>query len=546
MRSLAWTPLFALAACSPMEGAHDLEPPPAAVVVAASSPAPVASGKPAVVPASLVASAAPVAPAASARAVVEAPVASAAPVAAKAPAGPRLGSVGRATHIYAGRNRHVQVGTIRPGTSVALRSAKPEGGADCKSGRWYAVEPLGYVCDDLNVTTDLSSELYRALASLAPRENEPLPFGYGYSTGAPMYDRIPTADEARKAERRYQPVEKLHKPKKAGGHMELAQTELPAVTGPVPGFLANHHPAPLMPWQPEGLVRKTIREGNLLSFQGVVEGEGGRRFLLATNLTVVPADRVWSFRPTSFHGVELGAASTATGAPLAWTRRQPRPLHRKDGDRMVATGENVGPRTAVFLTGQRTTVGGEEYVESRQGGWLRADQVSTVAARLDELPSGVDEGERWIDVGLASGLLTVYRGHDPVFSTLMSPGAGGTTQSAALSIEKLLSGAFTPLGLYRMSFKYRSAVMTPEDTPEPEKSWIDDVPWVMYFRPPYAIHTAYWHEDFGHPKSGGCVNVSPADAKYLFESSEPRVPEGWYGASNNLPDQPGTKIHLHR
>ncbi|RYE87448.1 MAG: hypothetical protein EOO75_14470 [Myxococcales bacterium] len=451
--------------------------------------------------------------------------------------------MGRGTHIYAGRSRKVQLGTIRPGTSVALRSATPEGGGDCRSGRWYAVEPLGYVCDDVNVTTDLGVEVFRALASLAPREGEPLPFGYGYSTGAPMYDRLPTADEARKAERRYRPVEKLHRPKHPGGHMELSSTELPPVTGPVPDFLADHRSAPRTPWQPEGLVRKTIREGNLLSFQGVVEGEGGRRFLLATNLTVVPADRIWSFRPTSFHGVELAGEQRA---PLGWTRRQPRPRHRRDGDRMVADGPAVPPRTVVYLTGQRAKVGGVEYVEARDGGWLQDEHLSQVAGKLDELPNGVDEGERWIDVGLAAGLLTVYQGREPVYSTLMSPGAGGTTQSAGLTIDQLLSGAFTPLGLYRMSFKYRSAVMTPEDTPEPEKTWIDDVPWVMYFRPPYAIHTAYWHEDFGHPKSGGCVNVSPLDAKYLFESSLPRVPDGWYGASNSLPDQPGTKIHLHR
>jgi hypothetical protein len=453
----------------------------------------------------------------------------------------RLGSVGRRTYIYAGKNRRVELGVLRPGTSVALRSPEPEAGGDCKSGRWYAVEPTGYVCEDINTTTDLEGELFRALATLAPREGEALPFGYGYSTGAPMYGKIPTAEEARRAERRYKAPEKLHLPSRPTGHRELAREGLPEVTGPVPFFLENHREAPVMPWQEGGLVRKTIREGNLLSFQGVVADERGRRYLLATNLTVVPADRVWMFRPSEFHGVEVGGENEA---PLAWTRRQGRPRYERQGGRFQEKG-SVGPRTAVWLSGKREEAGGEVYWETRQGDWVRGDQVSVVETPTD-LPKGVGEQERWIDVSLGEGTLTLLEGKKIVFSTLMSPGAGGTTQSAKLTIPELLAGAFTPLGMYRVSYKYRSAVMTPEDGPEPEKTWIDDVPYTVYFRPPYAIHTAYWHEDFGHPKSGGCVNVSPLDARRIFGWTEPQVPEGWYGASNSLPGQPGTWIRLRK
>jgi hypothetical protein len=51
-------------------------------------------------------------------------------------------------------------------------------------------------------------------------------------------------------------------------------------------------------------------------------------------------------------------------------------------------------------------------------------------------------------------------------------------------------------------------------------------PWVQYFRSPFAIHTAYWREDFGQPKSGGCINLSPEDAHVVFELTDPPVPEG--------------------
>ena len=43
-----------------------------------------------------------------------------------------------------------------------------------------------------------------------------------------------------------------------------------------------------------------------------------------------------------------------------------------------------------------------------------------------------------------------------------------------------------------------------------------------------ALHAAYWHDRFGEPKSGGCVNLSVRDAKWLFSWTEPQVPDGWH------------------
>ncbi|MBI3205305.1 MAG: L,D-transpeptidase [Myxococcales bacterium] len=57
--------------------------------------------------------------------------------------------------------------------------------------------------------------------------------------------------------------------------------------------------------------------------------------------------------------------------------------------------------------------------------------------------------------------------------------------------------------------------------------WIADVPWTIYFERPFAIHTSYWHEDFGQRKSGGCINLSPLDAKRVFDWAAPELPPGW-------------------
>lgn len=48
------------------------------------------------------------------------------------------------------------------------------------------------------------------------------------------------------------------------------------------------------------------------------------------------------------------------------------------------------------------------------------------------------------------------------------------------------------------------------------KYYIKDVPHVMYFYQAYAIHGAYWHNNFGVRASHGCVNVPLESAAWLF------------------------------
>ena len=45
---------------------------------------------------------------------------------------------------------------------------------------------------------------------------------------------------------------------------------------------------------------------------------------------------------------------------------------------------------------------------------------------------------------------------------------------------------------------------------------LPNVPHVMYFYRDYAIHGAYWHNNFGRPMSHGCVNLSNSAAKWMY------------------------------
>jgi lipoprotein-anchoring transpeptidase ErfK/SrfK len=45
---------------------------------------------------------------------------------------------------------------------------------------------------------------------------------------------------------------------------------------------------------------------------------------------------------------------------------------------------------------------------------------------------------------------------------------------------------------------------------------LPNVPYVMYFYGANAIHGTYWHNNFGHPMSHGCINLRTGDAAWLY------------------------------
>ena len=51
----------------------------------------------------------------------------------------------------------------------------------------------------------------------------------------------------------------------------------------------------------------------------------------------------------------------------------------------------------------------------------------------------------------------------------------------------------------------------------------------MYFEGSFALHGAFWHNNFGREQSHGCVNLAPLDAKQLFFWTDPPLPQGWHG-----------------
>jgi hypothetical protein len=73
-----------------------------------------------------------------------------------------------------------------------------------------------------------------------------------------------------------------------------------------------------------------------------------------------------------------------------------------------------------------------------------------------------------------------------------------------------------------------------------------EVQYVQNFHGPHALHGAYWHDLWGEPKSGGCINLAPIDAKRVFEWTEPELPKDWYGMRSVADVGAVTAVWVHR
>ncbi|GAB4404813.1 MAG: hypothetical protein Kow00123_16690 [Anaerolineales bacterium] len=134
-------------------------------------------------------------------------------------------------------------------------------------------------------------------------------------------------------------------------------------------------------------------------------------------------------------------------------------------------------------------------------------------------PTGIGDGEKWIDVDLSSQRLVAYEGNRAVYWAVISSGLPATP---------------TVKGRFNIYVKYRSAPMSGPGY------YLPNVPYIMYFYKGYGLHGAYWHNNFGQPMSHGCVNLKVADAEWLFEWTDPYVPPGANSASGV-----GTLVVIH-
>jgi lipoprotein-anchoring transpeptidase ErfK/SrfK len=125
-----------------------------------------------------------------------------------------------------------------------------------------------------------------------------------------------------------------------------------------------------------------------------------------------------------------------------------------------------------------------------------------------------------------------YEGSTKIYEFLISSGKWGKT----------------PTGDFNIWIKLNATRMTGGDKALGTFYDLPNVPYTMYFynkdvpkTKGYGIHGAYWHNNFGHPMSHGCINLSVADAKTLYEwTNPPSTDFATYVDDNN----PATPIYI--
>jgi hypothetical protein len=424
---------------------------------------------------------------------------------------------------------------LQGGSTETARAAPGAGGCDA----WYAIEPRGYVCAGPSATLDPNDPVVLALQKDAPDVTSPWPYQYGEATTfIPRYKTPPPASEQRSSE------EALDK------HLDKVRRARAEGADAIPASDKVLHGVDLTPAGvpfPELYdVGPTVRENRRATFPGstvawtrAFDGDE-RTFLLTWDHALVPKDKVRPYPRSTFHGVELG---DEVALPIAFFRKMPRPKYAKGADGALAATGETWPRLAwVALTGEETTQGGKKYLATRDGLYVSADDATVVEkAKTPPFLGPKRDGERrsWLDVSVLGGWLVAYEDTTPVFATLVSPGRGGIPYEG---IDPLKT-ASTPTGTFRVDGKFETATMVSSTD---ENLVHSEVQYVQNFHGPHALHGAYWHDAWGEPKSGGCVNLSPLDAQRMFDWTDPKVPEGWHGIRSVKEFGPATTVVVHR
>jgi hypothetical protein len=387
-----------------------------------------------------------------------------------------------------------RIGTVAVDTRV--RWTRTATGKGCRKP-WVEIIPRGWVCGDfLEPSTKVAAG--REVPFLDRGEIVPGIYGKVTGHGQVTY-ALETPDPRKRKDGK----------KKTGPITSPAQVETPAAEArmvedkPIIGSL-------------------TVRRYEEVTVGGKVYWKisaKGNEYVLRSAITV--------HRPSEYMGTRLGD-DTGWKLPLGfvWPRnnwQQTWTYHKPNAivNRQVAARTPVPIlETATNKDGKATAyrIGPEEWID------VKDVRVFEPVGR----PPLLVPNERWIDIDLDRQILVAFEGEVPVYATLVSSGAKETP---------------TTTGLYRMWLKESEADMRNLKAEDPYS--VATVPWTQFFFPDedLALHTAYWHDGFGKPKSHGCVNLAPRDARWLYYWSDPQVPPGWTMTAGVV-ESPGSVVRV--
>jgi hypothetical protein len=490
--------------------------------------------------------------------------------------GPLLGAMAFQTPIYPEpRFSDERAGYIRQGGKVPVKPGvikKP----NCKQG-WYELFEGGFVCGKY-ATLELDHPRVK-LGVKQPDLTALLPYQYAYNRfhGTPLYKTLPTRaemfkyepylekkDEEKKTEAPTAAEEERRKgkhapdaetPESAGGAVPTgdikAEDAVAAVekldTGaPTPEEAAVEE-KPKAWWQDDDKDKKPVvtlaeleqdADGNLSKrmvkgfFIAVDKtfGWNDRLWYRTTGGLLAPTDRMWINKPPDAKGIEWPDGAKEIFFMLSDKGKK---LELAKDEKSVVEKGKIARHAAVPLTGKTITVKDTIYRESTEGYWV-SDKQGNVT-KPGPRPPEVGPNEKWVDVNITTKTLVLFVGDKPVYAASVSPGKRSRNKKKDHA---------TPTGQWRIREKHVAVTMDGDGASGDLPYSIEDVPYVAYYKGSYALHAAFWHQNFGREMSHGCVNLAPQDAKHVFNWVEPRAPRGWHAVYSSK-DRPGSMVVVH-
>ena len=398
-----------------------------------------------------------------------------------------------------------RIGTIEQETRVRWKRTKA--GKGC-SKHWVEIEPQGWVCAEL-----LEPSTKPAGGNELPRldHDEIVPGIYGKVTGvgATLFHLDdPATHKKTKA--------KISNKKKAKND----DADEPVSS---PSDRSSDHGKKMLVGDP------LVGSMNVRQYATITIGGKLYWKINSTQNDYVLASAISQHTPSTYVGQRLGDDTGLTlpmaivwprapGVTMAWTTS----TAKGGGSKRL-----LKQRTAIPILERATDAAGKDTAyRVGDGEWIDAHLVRV--AELAKPPAMLGEHERWIDVDLDQELLVAYEGTLPVYITMISAGAKDTP---------------TETGVYRMWKKVSETDMSGLTGEDPYS--VATVPWTEFFSPEkgLALHTAYWHDRFGTPRSHGCVNLAPRDARWLYFWSDPQISAGWMMSAGVL-EAPGSIVRV--
>ncbi len=375
-----------------------------------------------------------------------------------------------------------RVGTIAGDTRVGWRDAAT--GPGCNKP-WFAIEPYGWVCGEfIEASTRPPSGV--ELPRLDRDEIVPGIYGKVVEQGTHLYAR---------------------------GKPKVAPADSPVLEPETPGGMTKVRPL---------LGSVNVRKYDEVTIAGKVYWK-----ISKTEDEWLPASAIREHKPSGYVGTRLGD-DTGLTLPMAfvWPRGGALKVWTRGAAKGGGVKRQLSQRDPVPVLEEHIVDGRVTAYRIGDAEWIDASAVRL--AKPAPLPAGVKSGDRWLDVDLDAQILVAYEGDLPVYATMVSTGTKETP---------------TETGIYRVWSKRSESDMKGLSGEDPYS--VATVPWTQFYSPErgLALHTSYWHDKFGTPRSHGCTNLSPQDARWLYFFTDPQVPPGWSMAAGAV-EAPGSIVRV--